>query len=131
MLVQSRNLKRITISLTRRFEHVPLFEPWLRSLRNLTVLEVAVSRNPLNFSPRGPFASCQQLTSVEDFTLTSRNQLPRSKGFHLMSDSLTCFSERNLLLTLSLFPNLQKLGLAHLLIKSELNNASSWKSFLV
>lgn len=124
-------LKRLTISLTRRFEHVPLFEPWLESLRDLTFLEVAVSRNPLDFSPRGSFRSCQQLTGVEASTLTSRNQLPRLGEFRLMSDNQTCFSERDLPLALALFPNLQKLGLAHILIKSELNNANSWKSFLV
>jgi len=121
-------LKRLTISLTRRFEDIPLFEPWLRNSRNLTFLEVAVCRNPLNLTSWGPFASCQQLTRVE--APTSRDQMPRLEEFRLMSDNQTCFNEGDIILALALFPKLQKLGLAHMLIKSQLNNASSWKSFL-
>jgi hypothetical protein len=121
-------LKRLTISLTERFEAVPLFVPWLKSLRNLTFLEMTVSRHPLSLRPWGSFASCLQLTNVE--APTSRDQLPRLEEFRLMSDNQNCFSERDLLLALALFPKLRKLGLAHVLIKSQLNNANSWESFL-
>lgn len=121
-------LKRLTISLTQRFENVSLFEPWLRSLRSLHFLEIAVSKHPLGLSPMGSFASCRQLTDVE--APTSRDQLPRLEEFRLMSDNQNCFTERDLLLALALFPNLRKLGFAHILIKSQLNNASSWESFV-
>ncbi|KAF1930206.1 uncharacterized protein M421DRAFT_386980 [Didymella exigua CBS 183.55] len=121
-------LKHLTISLTQRFEEVPLFEPWLRSLRSLTFLEVAVSRHPLSLSPWGSFASCRELTNVE--APTSRDQLPRLEEFRLMSDNQNCFNERGFLLALALFPNLRRLGFAHILIKSQLNNASSWESFV-
>lgn len=47
-----------------------------------------------------------------------------------MSDNQNCFSESDLLVGLSLFPNLRKLGLAHVLIKSQSNNAASWDSFV-
>jgi hypothetical protein len=120
-------LKCLTISLTTRFEDIPLFEPWLRHLRNLTFLDVAVCRNPLTLTPWGPFRSCQQLTDV--MAPTSRDQMPRLEESRLMSDNQTCFNERDILLALALFPKVQKLGLAHILIKSQLNNAISWESF--
>lgn len=121
-------LKRLTISITERFDHMVLFEPWLQSLRNLTFLEVTVSRHPLSLRPWNSFASCQRLTNVEE--PTARDQLPRLEEFRLMSDNQVCFSERDVLLGLALFPKLRKLGLAHILIKSQLNNATSWKSFV-
>jgi hypothetical protein len=86
----SAALKRLTISLTRHFEDVPLFEPWPRSLRNLIFLDVTVYRNPLNPMPRAPFANCEQLTNVE--VPTSRDQLQRSEEFRLMSGNQTCFN---------------------------------------
>ncbi|KAF2628984.1 hypothetical protein BU25DRAFT_25050 [Macroventuria anomochaeta] len=121
-------LKRLTISLTDRFHDVALFEPWLRTLESLTFLEIAISRNPESLRPWNSFASCRRLT---DTNAPSANyQLSRLEEFRLMSDNQNCFSESDLLVGLDLFPNLRKLGLAHILIKSQLNNAASWNSFV-
>lgn len=47
-----------------------------------------------------------------------------------MSDNQTCFSKRCIFSALALFPELQKLGLAYILINPELDNANSWESFM-
>ncbi|KAH6629526.1 hypothetical protein C7974DRAFT_188401 [Boeremia exigua] len=121
-------LKRLTISLTDRFNEVAVFEPWLDALRNLTFLEVAISRNPESLQPWNSFAICRHLTNKT--IITPRQQLPRLVELRIMADNQICFSERDLLLGLSLFPNMQKLGLAHILIKSQFNDASSWEGFV-
>ena len=122
------SLKRLSVSLTDRFHDAALFDPWLRALKNLTFLEVAISRNPESLGPWNSFANCRQLTARN--ALAPRDQLPGLEEFRLMSDNQNCFSENDLLFGLGLFPHLQKLGLAHILIKSPTNNALSWQSFL-
>ncbi|KAJ8109900.1 hypothetical protein OPT61_g7113 [Boeremia exigua] len=121
-------LKRLTVSLTDRYHDIALFEPWLVGLRNLTFLEVAISRNPDSLRPWSSFASCRRLVVM--MARTAREQLPRLEELRLMADNQICFSEHDLLTGLDMFPNLRKLGLAHILIKSQLNNATSWESFI-
>ena len=121
-------LKRLSISLTDRHNDNPLFEPWLKGMRQLTFLEVAISRNPDSLAPWNAFASTRKLTTENE--KTPYDQLPRLEEFRLMSDNQYCFSENDLLLGLDIFPNLKRLGLAHILIKSQLNNAASWRSFI-
>ncbi|KAF9693198.1 hypothetical protein EKO04_008732 [Ascochyta lentis] len=121
-------LKRLSISLTDRFHDVAIFEPWLSALKNLTFLEVAISRSPESLGPWNSFANCRRLTNTD--TPTANDQLFRLEEFRLMSDNQNCFSEHDLLSGLNLFPNLRKLGFAHILIKSQMNNAVSWNSFV-
>lgn len=121
-------LKRLTISLTDRLHDSAIFEPWLGALRSLTFLEVAISRNPNSLGPWNSFANCRRLTDVE--RIDSCHELPMLEEIRLMTDNQICFSERDLLQGLNLFPRLRKLGLAHTLIKSQLNNADSWGSFI-
>ena len=126
--VVPRALKRLSISLTDRFHDGPIFESWLVTLKHLTFLEIAVSRSPESLGPWDSFASCRQLADTDK--VTANDQLLRLEEFRLMSDNQNCFSERDLLLGLEMFPNLRKLGLAHILIKTQNNNAASWASFV-
>lgn len=121
-------LKRLTISLTDRSQENAVLYPWLYTLRNLAILEVAISRDSNSLGPWNSFASCRRLTTIE--APTSCDELPRLEEFRLMADNQICFSEYGPLQGLNLFPNLRKLGLAHILIKSQLNNPTSWESFV-
>ncbi|KZM22493.1 uncharacterized protein EKO05_0000796 [Ascochyta rabiei] len=123
-----RALKRLSISLTDRFHDVAIFEPWLGGLKHLTFLEVAISRSPESLGPWNSFANCRRLTNID--TPAASDQLFRLEELRLMSDNQSCFSEHDLLSGLDMFPNLRKLGLAHILIKSQTNNAVSWSSFV-
>lgn len=121
-------LKRLSISLTYRFHDTAIFEPWLKTLKNLTFLEIAISRNPGSLGTWNSFTNCRPLTTkVEP---TENDQFPRLEELRLMSDNQNCFSESELLMGLELFPNLRKLGLAHILIRSQNNNRDSWRSFV-
>lgn len=123
-----RALKFLSISLTDRSHDVSIFGTWLAPLKHLTFLEIAIARNPETLGPWNSFASCRRLTDTDE--LSANDQLPRLEEFRLMSDNQNCFSESDLLFGLDMFPNLRNLGLAHILIKSQNNNAASWASFV-
>ncbi|KAF2639567.1 hypothetical protein P280DRAFT_518977 [Massarina eburnea CBS 473.64] len=80
--------------------------PWIFTLRNLEVLEIALSHGP-----GVEFGNTQQLL-IDKETRT----MPRMKDFRLIGDNWHMFNESDILDTLSVFPNLENLGLAYIML---------------
>ncbi|KAF2127600.1 hypothetical protein P153DRAFT_387342 [Dothidotthia symphoricarpi CBS 119687] len=121
----SKTITRLSLTLTSYGAARPL-PRWLHVMTNLEFLEIALSRTPNDIWERSPFYHNHPLLPGDNVRADNiKLRLPKVREFRLMSDNQRSFSEHQLLLTLILFPNLRRLGFAHILISE-----GSWSGLL-